>query len=706
MNKGVILAIDDSAESLKLLAQILGREDYTFRAADSGELGLASAISNPPDLILLDIRMASSPSRESMARLTGTSFAPFDRPNAAMDGFAVCHQLQTRPETRDIPVIFLSGTTDNDERVEALRMGAVDFVSKPFRADELLARIQTHLELGRTRRGLKKTVGDGAMKLQLATESIDVPLNEAVAARDWPMVIRLFEPTALLQFGQQASVRDWLMRLPAEAIDAEPGLAFWRAYTLVGLGRLVAAERCATAADKQVTLSGDNLQLARLRSIRSRIAGWNGNTAEALEMAQQGLALAKGGTPFQTAMGHHWLGLAYTLVGNPRAAADQFLAVCSECEQLEGPRKWLASVGFCWYGRALFLQGRINDAMAVCRQAVTIEREYGGPAVNVSHGLDAEIFLTRRQSNAARQALEKAVDMDGLFEQWFSIPITWLAVARFHYAHGSALAGDDTVDNLVEWARRNDCPGIKDSAEAIRVNHWLVTGQIERSWLWAIERNIDLDAPITYPREPSILAAARVSLHRARSSGNIALCRKAVDALSRLRIAAEADFRMGDALTAGISEALGLQALGDVDAALARLEPLIARGAAESFYSVFHDEGEPILSLLQLAYERGILPESTRELIAVFGYEDPLASILKSGEPTDARSSQLMNPLTDREQELLELIAAGLTNADLADKLFITHNTVKTHIKHLFQKLGVSTRTEAVARARSAGLLG
>src|SRR3569833_1963002 len=222
------------------------------------------------------------------------------------------------------------------------------------------------------------------------------------------------------------------------------------------------------------------------------------------------------------------------------------------------PQRLLASVGYCWYGRPLYMQGRLNDALDVCHQAVAIEKEHGGPAVDVTFALEADILVSRRQTTAARQAIERAVDLNGPFEQWFCIPVTWLAAARFYFCHGSGLAGDDAVDNLVEWARRNNCSGVRDTAEAVRVNHWLATGQIERTWLWAVERSVAVDAQFTFQDEPALMSTARAMLHHGRVSGDLDKCRKAVSILRRLRAAAEADFRYADAKVAGVSEALAL----------------------------------------------------------------------------------------------------------------------------------------------------
>jgi light-regulated signal transduction histidine kinase (bacteriophytochrome) len=132
MSKGSILAVDDTLSSLKLLADILTAEGYEVRPANSGELALASAAARLPELILLDIRMPG------------------------IDGFEVLRRLRATPESSRVPVIFLSAVAEMDARVEGLKLGAVDFVSKPFQREELLARVKTHVELFRLRQLLEQ----------------------------------------------------------------------------------------------------------------------------------------------------------------------------------------------------------------------------------------------------------------------------------------------------------------------------------------------------------------------------------------------------------------------------------------------------------------------------------------------------------------------------------------------------------------------
>jgi len=136
-----ILVVDDESESRTLLSELLTAAGYEVRAADGGHLALVWLGVNRPDLILLDIRM------------------PY------MDGFEVCRRIKENSDRREIPLMFLSSSTDVSERVKGFRLGAVDYVSKPFQTDELLARVRTHLELGRFRAHLEALVTERTAEL-------------------------------------------------------------------------------------------------------------------------------------------------------------------------------------------------------------------------------------------------------------------------------------------------------------------------------------------------------------------------------------------------------------------------------------------------------------------------------------------------------------------------------------------------------------
>lgn len=156
--KGTILAVDDTPASLRLLADILMAEGYEVRPAISGELALRAAAANPPELILLDIRMPG------------------------MDGFEVCRRLKAEPATRDVPVIFVSAVAETGEKVQGFELGAVDFVTKPYQREELLARVRTHLELTRLRGHLEELVQERTAELRHSEKKLRASLFDSVSA--------------------------------------------------------------------------------------------------------------------------------------------------------------------------------------------------------------------------------------------------------------------------------------------------------------------------------------------------------------------------------------------------------------------------------------------------------------------------------------------------------------------------------------------
>ena len=154
MTASNILLIDDDRKSLALLTRMLTAEGYEVRPADSGELGLESAILKPPHLILLNVRMPG------------------------MDGFEVCRRLKACEHTCDVPLMFITFVRDVEERIEGLRLGAVDFINKLFRPEELLARVRTHVELGRLRADFEQQVAERTAELRVANERLQEELTQ------------------------------------------------------------------------------------------------------------------------------------------------------------------------------------------------------------------------------------------------------------------------------------------------------------------------------------------------------------------------------------------------------------------------------------------------------------------------------------------------------------------------------------------------
>src|SRR5512136_1628805 len=155
-----ILVIDDSTANLKLMEETLTTAGYRVRLANEGELALHSAMKQPPALILLDIRMSG------------------------MDGYEVCRRLKADERTRDVPVIFISILEDERDKVKGFREGAVDYITKPFQPEEVLARIQTHLSLRELTERLEHKVAERTGELANANQLLLQEIAERKRAEE------------------------------------------------------------------------------------------------------------------------------------------------------------------------------------------------------------------------------------------------------------------------------------------------------------------------------------------------------------------------------------------------------------------------------------------------------------------------------------------------------------------------------------------
>ena len=151
---GDILVVDDTPANLRLLSDMLVKQGYNVRTAPDGSMALTSAQAIPPDIILLDIKMPG------------------------LSGYEVCEQLKADPRTRDIPVIFISALDETEDKVKAFTLGGVDYVTKPFQIDEVLARVETHLVLY----SLQQRIAGANVELQESNDRLKSEIEKRIQA--------------------------------------------------------------------------------------------------------------------------------------------------------------------------------------------------------------------------------------------------------------------------------------------------------------------------------------------------------------------------------------------------------------------------------------------------------------------------------------------------------------------------------------------
>jgi LuxR family maltose regulon positive regulatory protein len=245
------------------------------------------------------------------------------------------------------------------------------------------------------------------------------------------------------------------------------------------------------------------------------------------------------------------------------------------------------------------------------------------------------------------------------------------------------------MDRAEQLYRRGFLPDVRPVA-ASRARVWIAQGDQAQAAGWATEAGISPTDETSYLREFDHLTLVRLLIARHRDDPAPSSLAQALDLLARLHAAAEASGRLGSVLEIGMLTALAQDAQGHRPQAIQSLGQAWAQAPEpDGFVRLFLDEGAPMVALLR---------DADRHLTG--GQAQRLLSHVAPGQPRSGPE-----PLTERELEVLRLLDTELTGPEIASRLFISHNTVRTHTKHIFTKLDVTNRLAAVRRAREQGLL-
>jgi LuxR family maltose regulon positive regulatory protein len=239
-------------------------------------------------------------------------------------------------------------------------------------------------------------------------------------------------------------------------------------------------------------------------------------------------------------------------------------------------------------------------------------------------------------------------------------------------------------------------------AEAWKARGYLKLGRFSDAQDWAQEHGLTVDDELSYLHEFEHITLARVLLaayQSNRAEGNV---RDALDLLDRLLNAAEAEKRTGSLIEILVVQALAHQARGNKQQALASLKRALTLAKPEGYLRIFVDEGKAMAELLaELGDSYGSEVAGSKEYIRKLLSAFETQSVAHLPPPSQA----LIDPLSERELEVLNLVAQGLSNDQISKRLFLSVSTVKGHNLRIFGKLQAKSRTEAVARARELGLL-
>jgi LuxR family maltose regulon positive regulatory protein len=281
-------------------------------------------------------------------------------------------------------------------------------------------------------------------------------------------------------------------------------------------------------------------------------------------------------------------------------------------------------------------------------------------------------------------------------------------MARIREAEGDLDGALDLFDEAERLYMSDFSPNVRPIA-ALKTRVWLAQGRMADALDWAREQGLSADDELSYLHEFAHITLARMLLAQYTSNRAEHSLLDAIGLLARLLHAAEAGERTGSLIEILILQALAHQMQADIPAALMPLERALTLAEREGYIRIFVDEGPPMAHLLHEVAAREINPNYIGTLLAAFPRTEGRGLRAESLEPTRSvlspQSSALMEPLSERELDVLRLLGTDLSGPDIARELMVSLNTLRTHTKNIYDKLGVNNRRAAVHRAEELKLL-
>lgn len=536
-------------------------------------------------------------------------------------------------------------------------------------------------------------------------------IRHALAAQDFERAAGLIErmwPT-MRRRQRETTVLGWITSLPDSLIRHRPVLSVAYALVLLNDGQLDAvearlqdAERCLDS-QEPLAVADD----AQLQSLPASIANARAYRAQAIRdvsstvtYAQQALELLPEDEEYERGTTAALLGLAYWTSGRPEAGYRSFAEGLAIFLQMGLPQ--IAIGGTLILAQMSMAQGSLHRVINRCKQSLRLAKEQGNPVLAGTPELYLALSEVRYEQGdlaAASQlllsgeTLRQQASLSGAKHLW------WVVRARLKAAEGDL---ETALDQLQEAERLHHrtpmpVPDVRPIA-SLRAWLWVRQGRLTEALNLVRDRNLSVDDELSYLQEYEHLTLARVLIAQYRRDHIDSALHQSIGLLNRLLAAAEAEDRTGSTIEILVVQALAFEAKGNLADAIASLERALILAEPEGHVRIFAECGTPMVQLLREAMTRGITLAYTQQLLtalATWGQPDTPAAV----------PQPLLEPLSQRELDVLRLLKTELSGPEIASELVVALSTVRTHTKHIYSKLNVTNRRAAVKRAAELKLI-
>jgi LuxR family maltose regulon positive regulatory protein len=596
----------------------------------------------------------------------------------------------------------LTGRTDSQSILEELERNnlflmALDDERRWYRYHRLFADVLRHRLI------TKSSAVCDELHLRASTwfeneGSITEAVNHALAARNWERAVPLIEMAGelLRKSGGVATLTNWIQALPDSIRRDYPALCLAYARALVDVARFVDAETFILEAEHwleghaQVNDARIDSLRGRALALRAQFAITRGEFAQAIDLSHRaGHLLAPDDMAWRSLVALHLAGaLRFT---SKWAEANETYREAASLSESAGEHV-NALIALSSRAEVLQAEGRLHQAVQQFEQVLDLAQTWRlqkAPVIGYALVGLGRVFTEWNDLEAAllytQAGLERG-EQAGIMDVSLRAHLVLSRIRQAQNDIDGALAALDAADAVAEIMGVAE---VKDWINALRTQAWLTRGErpdIAAALDWANHFRGSLNDTV-YPGIPQALA--HVCLVQREPD-------KALPLLDHALQSAHAVGRQGNAVHLLALKAVVQHAQGDPEQALATLGQALELAEPEGYVRAFADERAPMVRLLRRMLTRSPASEYVRRLLDALG--EPA-----TGEQPNA--APLIERLSEREIQVLRLIADGATNKEIADELVLTVNTVKRHISNIFGKLEVSNRTQAIARARQLNLL-
>jgi LuxR family maltose regulon positive regulatory protein len=550
-------------------------------------------------------------------------------------------------------------------------------------------------------------------------------VEHALAAGDYDDVIRQIEQGAgeIFQGSQLNTLLRWWAGLPRELVTSQPKLCMIYAWAWVATGHLGEAEGCLQAIEQALGIKMTELYaeggeakamdpairaaLVEVVVVRAELAIERGNIADALKLSHlvlpyleddEGPYLHNPPKASRTVV-FFIMGMAHKLWGE-LGAADKALSEAAALGQERG-NVHIVAVAYGHLASGQAIQGHLHQAVQTCRRGLQLVQEMAGRRSPMSGLLRAELgnlLCEQNDLEAALHHLQESIAVAKPWGFWDALVPGYTGLARLRVAQGDWGRAFAVLDELAALGQNNP-QAVMPAVESLRAMLWAAQGKVDAARRWAQASGLG-DGELIYLRERETIILARVLMAQKKWD-------EAARLIDRLMDAAETGKRWGRVVELLILQTLALDAQEKQDEALTRLARALALAEPGGYVRIFVDQGEPMAELLQQAAARGISADYVGRLLEAFG--DATKDEGRKTELFPSSSvlghSSLVEPLSERELEVLRLLKTELSGPEIADELTIALSTLRTHTQNIYTKLNVNNRRAAVNRAEELGLV-